>query len=99
MRPPGAGIGAEPLPTEPQSLQPRRSRFQKTAAPNLIRSCGSSQATHRREAMASSKETTIGAAELAEKLGTGPKELRKFLRAEGETSGRGKRYQFTPQQV
>jgi hypothetical protein len=51
--------------------------------------------------MASTKEEAkaIGAAELAEHLGTDPKELRKFLRSEGQNAGRGKRYEFTAQQV
>jgi uncharacterized protein YjcR len=42
----------------------------------------------------------VSAKELAERLGTDPKELRKWLRAEGlGAGGHGKRYAFTPQKA
>ena len=46
------------------------------------------------------QQSEITAAELAEKIGTTPKELRAWLRSEGKGLGeRGKRYVFTTQQA
>ena len=51
------------------------------------------------KAAKAASEAGIGVKELASKLGTDPRELRRFLRSRDEGVGFGRRYSFTPAQV